>query len=135
MRKYFPKRTSGAPLHTLSKLIDVGFFIPPPLFLRQCIAIFAVAERVAVARYRMICLVLKYLGLRHRRCGIPIVMAYNRVRGVVYSCRCRYIFLIYCFYHLTCLCYNFYGICALVDLKLLCLAKDTDEGSLTEMRI
>ena len=34
MRNYFPKRPSGAPLHTLSKLYDVpvGFVIPPPYF-------------------------------------------------------------------------------------------------------
>ena len=34
MRNYFPKRPSGAPLHTLSKLYDVpvGFVTPPPLF-------------------------------------------------------------------------------------------------------
>ena len=34
MRNYFPKRPSGAPLHTLSKLYDVpvGFVPPPPLF-------------------------------------------------------------------------------------------------------
>ena len=46
MRNYFSKRTSGAPLHTLSKLYadPVGFVTPPPFFLRQCIAIFAVAE-------------------------------------------------------------------------------------------
>ena len=45
MMNYFPKRTSAAPLHTLSKLYDVrgGFVPPPPLFLRQCIAIFTVA--------------------------------------------------------------------------------------------
>ena len=41
----FPKRTSGAPLHTLSKLYDVpvGFVTPPPSLLTQFIAIFAVA--------------------------------------------------------------------------------------------
>ena len=45
MRNYFPKRTSGAPLHTLSKLYDVpvGVVTPSPLS-RQCFAIFAVAE-------------------------------------------------------------------------------------------
>ena len=34
MRNYFPKRPSGAPLHTLSKLYDVpvGFVPPPPNF-------------------------------------------------------------------------------------------------------
>ena len=45
MRNYFPKRSSGAPLHTLSKLYDVpvGFVTPPPIFW-LCIAFFAVAE-------------------------------------------------------------------------------------------
>ena len=33
MRNYFPKRPSGAPLHTLSKLYDVPVgFVTPPLF-------------------------------------------------------------------------------------------------------
>ena len=43
MRNYFPKRTSGAPLHTLSKLYDVpvGFEPPHPLFWGS---VFAVAE-------------------------------------------------------------------------------------------
>ena len=43
---YFPKRPSGAPLHTLSKLYDVpvGFVTPPPPILRLNIAYFAVAE-------------------------------------------------------------------------------------------
>ena len=45
MRNYFPKRPSGAPLHSLSKLYDVsvGFVTPPPN-LRLFIALFAVAE-------------------------------------------------------------------------------------------
>ena len=45
MRNYFPKRPSGAPIHTLSNLYDVpvGFVTPPPI-LRLCIALFAVAE-------------------------------------------------------------------------------------------
>ena len=46
MRNYFPKRTSDAPLHPLSKLYDVpvGFVAPIPSQLRQFIALFAVAE-------------------------------------------------------------------------------------------
>ena len=46
MRNYFPKRPSGAPLHTLSKLYDVpvGFVTPPHPILRLNIAYFAVAE-------------------------------------------------------------------------------------------
>ena len=42
---YFPRRPSGAPLHTSSKLHDVAVgFVPPPI-LRLYIALFAVAER------------------------------------------------------------------------------------------
>ena len=43
MRNYFSKRTSGVPLHILSKLYDVpvGIVTLPPLM--QCIAIFGVA--------------------------------------------------------------------------------------------
>ena len=44
IRNYYPKRTSGAPLHTLSKLYDVPVGIIPLPLLRQCMAIFAVAE-------------------------------------------------------------------------------------------
>ena len=45
MRNYFPKRPSGAPLHTLSKLYDVpvGFVAPPPYF-EAVYAYFAVAK-------------------------------------------------------------------------------------------
>ena len=59
MRNYFPKRPSGAPLHTLSKLYDVpvGFVTPPPYFEAEY-CLFCGRRRVAVARYRMICLVL-----------------------------------------------------------------------------
>ena len=46
MKNNFPKRPSGAPLSTLSKLYDVpvGFVHPPPLF-ETVIALFAVADR------------------------------------------------------------------------------------------
>ena len=58
MRNYFPKRTSGASLLILFKLYDVPAGLVSPL-LRQCIAIFAVAEgQQPVAWYRTICLVL-----------------------------------------------------------------------------
>ena len=43
MRNHFPKRTSGAPLHPLSKFYDVPVGFVSQLF-RQCIAIFAVSE-------------------------------------------------------------------------------------------
>ena len=57
MRNYFPKRPSGAPLHTLSKLYDVpvGFEPPPPYFEAEY-CLFCGRRRVAVARYRIICL-------------------------------------------------------------------------------
>ena len=59
MRNYFPKRPSGAPLHTLSKLYDVpvGFCTPPPPYFEAEYCLFCGRRRVAVARYRMICLV------------------------------------------------------------------------------
>ena len=59
MRNYFPKRPSGAPLHTLSKLFDVpvGFVLPPPPYFEAEFCLFCGRRRVAVARYRMICLV------------------------------------------------------------------------------
>ena len=58
MRNYFPKLPSGAPLHTLSKLYDVpvGFVSQPPYF--EAVYCFTCCgRRVAVAWYRMICLV------------------------------------------------------------------------------
>ena len=63
MRNYFPKRPSGAPLHALSKLyaVHVGFVTPPYFEAEYCL--FCGRRRVAVARYRMICLVLVKFGL------------------------------------------------------------------------
>ena len=58
MRNYFPKRPSGAPLHTLSKLYDVPVgFVTPPRYFEAEYCLFCGRRRVAVARYRMICLV------------------------------------------------------------------------------
>ena len=55
MRNYFPKRPSGEPLHTLSKLYDVPVGFVPPYF--EAVYCFICGRRrVAVARYRMICL-------------------------------------------------------------------------------
>ena len=70
MRNYFPKRPSGAPLHTLSKLYDVpvGFVTPPPYFEAEY-CLFCGRRRVAVARYRMICLVLVNSHLFPLPCG------------------------------------------------------------------
>ena len=67
MRNYFPKRPSGAPLHTLSKLYDVpvGFVTPSPYF-EAVYCLFCCRQRVAVARYRMICLVLRSGPQRQR---------------------------------------------------------------------
>ena len=59
MRNLFPKRTLGAPLHTLSKLYDVSVgFVFPSLEAVYCYI--CRRRRVAVARYRMIFLVLTY---------------------------------------------------------------------------
>ena len=59
MRNYFPKRPSGAPLHTLSKLyyVPVCFVTPPPYF-EAVYCFICVRRRMHVARYRMIFLVL-----------------------------------------------------------------------------
>ena len=58
MRNYFPKRPSGAPLHTLSKLYDVPVGFVLTLYFEAEYCLFCGRRRVAVARYRMICLVL-----------------------------------------------------------------------------
>ena len=57
-------RPSGAPLHTLSKLYDVpvGFVHPPPLFFEAVYCFICGRRRVAVARYRIICLILLACG-------------------------------------------------------------------------
>ena len=61
MRNYFPKRPSGAPLHTLSKLYDVPVgYVPPPPYFEAEYCLLCGRRRVAVARYRIICLVLVY---------------------------------------------------------------------------
>ena len=70
MRNYFPKRPSGAPLHTLSKLYDVPVgFETPPLNFEAEYCLFCGRRRVAVARYRMICLVLVNSHLFPLPCG------------------------------------------------------------------
>ena len=61
---------SGAPLHTLSKLyyVPVSFVTPPPYFEAEY-CLFCGRRRVAVARYRMICLVLVNSHLFPLPCG------------------------------------------------------------------
>ena len=72
MRNYFLKRTSGAPLNTLSKLYDVTVgFVPPSFEAVYCYI--CNRRRVAVARYRMICLVLVYSHLFPLPCGLEPV--------------------------------------------------------------
>ena len=58
MRNYFPKRPSGAPLHALSKLYDVPVGLIPHSSFGAMYCFICGRRRVAVARYRMICLVL-----------------------------------------------------------------------------
>ena len=58
---YFTKRTSSAPLHTLSKLYDVSvdFVYPTPSF--EAVHCFICdRRRVAVSQHRMICLLFEY---------------------------------------------------------------------------
>ena len=53
--------------------------------------------------------------------GAPLVLGTelaSRRAEQSHSGGCLYIFLIYCLYHLTCLCKNLYGISALVVLGL-----------------
>ena len=70
MRNYFPKRPSGALLHTLSKLYDVPVgFVPPPPYFEAEYCLFCGRRRVAFARYRMICLALVNSKLFHLPCG------------------------------------------------------------------
>ena len=58
MRNCFPKRTSDVPLHTLSKLYDIPVgFVSPSFEAVYCYI--RSRRRVAVARYRMICLILE----------------------------------------------------------------------------
>ena len=53
---------SGAPLHTLSKLYDVPVgFVPPHPYFEAEHCLFCGRRRVAVARYRMNCLVLLHI--------------------------------------------------------------------------
>ena len=69
MRNYFPKRTSGAPLHTLPKLYDVPVgFVSPSFEAVYCYI--CDRRRMAVARYRMNCLVLDFRTLTCRAMGI-----------------------------------------------------------------
>ena len=56
-RNYFPKRASGALLNTLSKLYEVPVGFVPPSF-EDVYCHICSRRRVALARYRMICLVL-----------------------------------------------------------------------------
>ena len=89
MRNYFPKRPSGAPLHTLSKLYDVpvGFVNPPPYFEAEY-CLFCGRRRVAVARYNMICLVLTIepVGVSVL-CWLaaPVAMFYGNLQNLVIS--------------------------------------------------
>ena len=58
MKSYFPKRAPVAPLHILSKLYDVPVGFVPPASFEAGGCYICGHRRVAVARYRIICLVL-----------------------------------------------------------------------------
>ena len=58
MRNYFPKRTSGAPLNSLSRLYDVPVGFVSPLSFESVYCYIYGRQRVTAARYRIICLVL-----------------------------------------------------------------------------
>ena len=60
MSKSFPKRPSGAPLHTLSKLYDVPVSFVTPSPFEAVYGVICGRWRVAVARCRIICLALSF---------------------------------------------------------------------------
>ena len=64
MRNYFPKRPSGAPLHTNLYDVPVGFVSHSSFEAVYCFI--CSRRRVAVARYRMNCLVLTNSTPKHR---------------------------------------------------------------------
>ena len=85
MRNYFPKRPSGAPLHTLSKLYDVLVgFVPPPPYFEAEYCLFCGRRRVAVARNRMICLVLRKHERREIRKRLGLVLCKGKNTPWVY---------------------------------------------------
>ena len=57
MRNNFPKRTWGVPLYTLSKLYDVPVGVVTVPSFETVFCYICGRRRVAVARYRIICLV------------------------------------------------------------------------------
>ena len=65
---YFPKRTSGAPLHSLSKLYDVPVGFVSPTFFETVYCRICRRRRVAVSRYRINFLVLSSRVYSKRFC-------------------------------------------------------------------
>ena len=86
MRNYFPKRSSGAPIHTLSKLCDVPVgFVPPPSF-DAVFCYICGRRRVAVARYRMICFVpvnISLTGLNNLNSFLEQIFVISRFNNTV----------------------------------------------------
>ena len=137
MRNYFPKRPSGAPLHTLSKLYDVPVgYVPPPYFEAEY-CLFCGRRRVAVARYRMICLVLFSEGHLKITCfnlalivmEEVVILLYlylsPRLSNKIFMWFTHHIFSIFVKENptITSLFWHFWNITFQI-LKLLCLAKD-----------
>ena len=78
MRNYILKRTSGAPLLSLPKLYDIPVdFESLPSF-KAVYCYICGCRRVAVARYRMICLV-----LLSRKTGFIVVFAPKQIGYIV----------------------------------------------------
>ena len=94
MRNYFPKRPSGAPLHTLSKLYDVlvGFVRPPPPYFEAEYCLFCGHRRVAVARYDLSCSfsekLTRLLNTQIRSCGIGVLSLVIRYEYGWYNIFC-----------------------------------------------
>ena len=90
MRNYYPKRPSSAPLHNLSKLYDVpvGFVTTPPPYFEAVYCFICGRRRVAVARYRMISLVLIYIFNFFSKTAWWISMKLGRDEVLVAPKRC-----------------------------------------------
>ena len=92
MRNYFPKRPSGTLLHTLSKFYDLPVgFVTPPSYFEAGYCFICGRRRVAVVRYRMICLVL-HISFRSMASYTCRLLVYHMV---MISCRsnnsCRFV--------------------------------------------
>ena len=89
MRNYFPKRTSGAPLHTLSKLYDVTVGFVSPSF-GAVFCYICGRRRVVFAQYRMIChVLLRQIPVVRKANILDLALLWGPMRfGLDINCTC-----------------------------------------------